>query len=508
MTPRNRPLTSARMQQAPAAAPLRRRHGTLLTPPPLIALLVAVALLGLTWALLVPPWQSPDESHHFAYAQSLATRFALPANNGRPEASSAQVAADGAVGASRLAFYPDAVAPDWSASASAAYGAAVARRPPSASNGGGSNPAAANPPLYYLYADLAYWVANAGSNAFDQLYAMRIWTIALLLVTTLGGWLLAGEVLGRRRPAQLACAAVCGLVPAETFISTSVNPDALMIALWSVALWLGARVIIGRGVRRDSVLLGLVTAAAVLTKATSYALVPATLLAFGLGWLRQPADERTPVVSQFAAPLAALALPVIGWLALALALGRSAVNTIKSTGHAHALNIRQFLSYLWQFYLPRLPFMTPDRETAGLPLYDLWIREGWGVFGWRDVAMANFVYRVLGAISGVVAIASAVVVARFRDRLRLELLAYFALAFVALLLGLHVTDYRALIAGQPAVLQGRYLLPVLPLFGLAVGLLVTRVPSRWRADACGAVVAGLLVLQVLALATIAGSYYT
>ena len=372
------------MQQAPAAAPLRRRHGTLLTPPPLIALLVAVALLGLTWALLVPPWQSPDESHHFAYAQSLATRFALPANNGRPEASSAQVAADGAVGASRLAFYPDAVAPDWSASASAAYGAAVARRPPSASNGGGSNPAAANPPLYYLYADLAYWVANAGSNAFDQLYAMRIWTIALLLVTTLGGWLLAGEVLGRRRAAQLACAAVCGLVPAETFISTSVNPDALMIALWSVALWLGARVIIGRGARRDSVLLGLVTAAAVLTKATSYALVPATLLAFGLGWLRQPADERTPVVSQFAAPLAALALPVIGWLALALALSRSAVNTIKSTGHAHAFNIRQFLSYLWQFYLPRLPFMTPDRETAGLPLYDLWIREGWGVFGWRD----------------------------------------------------------------------------------------------------------------------------
>jgi 4-amino-4-deoxy-L-arabinose transferase-like glycosyltransferase len=496
------------MLQAPAAAPLRRRRGTPLAPRPLIALLVAVALVGLTWALLVPPWQSPDESHHFAYAQSLATRFALPGTSGRQEESNAQVAADGAVGASRMAFYPAAVTPDWSAADSARYRSTIAHAPPSTSDGGGPNPAAANPPLYYLYADLAYWAANAGANAFDQLYTMRIWTVALLLVTTLGGWLLAGEVLGPRRAAQLTCAAVCGLVPAETFISTSVNPDALMVALWSVALWLGARVIVRRGPVRDSVLLGLVTAAAVLTKATSYALVPATLLAFVLGWLRQPPGERVSVLAQFTAPLAALALPVLAWLALALALGRSAVNTIKSTGHAHHFNIRQFLSYLWQFYLPRLSFMTPNRETAGLPLYDLWIREGWGVFGWRDIGMADFVYKLLAAISAVVAVTSAVIVARFRDGLRLELLAYFALTFFALLIGLHVTDYRALIAGQPAVLQGRYLLPVLPLFGLAVALVVTRIPDRWRGEACGAVVAGLLVLQVLALATVAGGYYT
>ena len=492
---------------AETAAPARRR-GTSRVPVPLGALLVVVAILGVTWALLVPAWQAPDEPQHFAYAQSLAERLALPGNAHRAPFSTSQAYADSVVGASREAFYPGAVPPDWSAQDYARYGAALAASAPSNSNGGGPNTAASNPPLYYLYAGLAYWVSGSGANAFAQLYAMRLWTVALLLVSTVGGWLLAGEVLGRRRLAQLACAAVTALVPAQTFISASVNPDSLMVALWSLALWLGARVIVRAGARRDSFALGLVTAGAVLTKATSYALVPAVLLALVIGWRRQPTDERRGPVAALGPPLAALALPILAWLALASALGRSAVNTVKPGPGAHAFNVRQFLSYLWQFYLPRLSFMTRFRETPGLPVYALWIREGWGVFGWRNVSMGDAVYRALGVISGLVAIASAAILVRFRDGRRLSLLAFFALALLALLAGLHVTDYRAIIAAQPAVIQGRYLLPVLPLFGLAVGLLITRAPIRWRGPACGATVAGLLLLQLLALATIAGGYYT
>jgi hypothetical protein len=222
----------------------------------------------------------------------------------------------------------------------------------------------------------------------------------------------------------------------------------------------------------------------------------------------QPSAERQTITSQFAVPLAALAAPILGWLALAAALGRSAVNTIQTGPGAHSFNIRQFLSYLWQFYLPRLPFMTRFRETSQLPLYDLWIREGWGVFGWRDLAMPDWIYKVCALVSAAVAVGGAVIVARFRDRLRLALLAFFALALIALLVGLHVTDYRAIIAGQSAVIQGRYLLPVLPLFGLAVGLIVTRIPAAWRTATAGGILAVLLVLQVVALSSVATGYYT
>jgi hypothetical protein len=103
---------------------------------------------------------------------------------------------------------------------------------------------------------------------------------------------------------------------------------------------------------------------------------------------------------------------------------------------------------------------------------------------------------------------AAVVLARHRSRQRLELLAFLALALGSLLLLLHITSYRVIIAGGGAFLQGRYVLPAIGIAGLVAGLLVARVPARWRGAACGALLAGLLVLQVLSLATIARQYYT
>ncbi len=52
-------------------------------PAPLAAILVVVVVAGASWALIVPPFQSPDETAHFAYAQSLAERFAFPGDRRR-----------------------------------------------------------------------------------------------------------------------------------------------------------------------------------------------------------------------------------------------------------------------------------------------------------------------------------------------------------------------------------------------------------------------------------------
>ena len=112
------------------------------------------------------------------------------------------------------------------------------------------------------------------------------------------------------------------------------------------------------------------------------------------------------------------------------------------------------------------------------------------------------------AFTGAGAVGGAAVLATLRGRLRIELIAFFALASVSLLAGLHLTEYRSIIAGNGPVIQGRYALPLIGLFGLAVALLLTRLPVRWRGVACGSIVAGLIVLQVLALATIARAYYT
>lgn len=487
--------------------PRRLMPGRRRVPTPLALLLFVVVVVGLFWALLVPSWQSPDELDHFAYAQSLAERLALPGDPHRAPFSTDQLLADQSVGAEALAFRPAEIRPNWSAHAFANY-LAAARRNPSRSNGGGPNPEAYDPPLYYLYADLAYW-ATYGGNAFDRYYAMRIWGVSLLLVTVVGTWLLIGEALGRRRVPQLAGSAVAGLFPGLTFISTSVNPDALMIALWTIALWLGTRVI-KRGARpRDAVSLCAIAAAAVLTQPISYALVPAVVVALVIGWVRSPFGERRSRIWPALLGGAICGTPVVVWVATRVHGNPALAQVGAPAGQRPApFLVRQFLSYIWQFYLPRLPGMTVDRVTPGLSVYNVWVRQAWGTFGWLDVPMASWVYTLVASFTGLVAVGAAAVVSRFRDRLRWQLFAFFATALVGLLFGLHLTEYRSLIDGTGAFLQGRYILPVLGLFGVAVALVVSRLPRRWQGAACGALVPAMLLLQVISLSTVAAAYYT
>jgi 4-amino-4-deoxy-L-arabinose transferase-like glycosyltransferase len=479
-------------------------------PAALAAILGIVVVVGLCWALLVPPWQSPDENSQFAYAQSIAERFHLPNQAHRPAWSADQSLAEDYVFADALSFRSSVVRPDWSAKDFNAYLAQVAHANLPRDNGGGPNPAASNPPLYYIYADLAYWV-DYGGNAFDRLYAMRIWGVSLLLLAALGGWLLAGEVLGRRRLPQLVAAAAIGLFPMETFMATSVNPDGLQVTLWTFAFWLGARVIVRASRSRDVLALAAVTAAAILTKGTSYALLPAMVLALLIGLLRHPRGQRLELGLPYSLAGLIVVLPIAAWLQASTAAGIASFNAAGS-GPPGANPIpfkwNQFFAYVWQFYLPRLSFMGLNRTTPGLGVYNIWIRGGWGTFGWFEFGLPTWLFTVLASVTGAIAAASVAILATIRGALRWELIAFFSVALFALLFGLHLTDYRSVIRQQGAVLQGRYVLPLLGLFGLSLALIISRVPLRLRGLTAAAVIVGLLAVQLIALSAVATRYYT
>ncbi|MFZ0043718.1 MAG: hypothetical protein WAK93_20585 [Solirubrobacteraceae bacterium] len=110
-------------------------------------------------------------------------------------------------------------------------------------------------------------------------------------------------------------------------------------------------------------------------------------------------------------------------------------------------------------------------------------------------------------VGAAIAVGAIALLTRMRDRRRLALLAFLALGLVALLAGLHLTDYRSIIAGKGSILQGRYLLPVLGLLGLAVGLIVSGVPLGGPPTACGLVLGSLLMLQVVSLASVLQAFY-
>lgn len=131
-----------------------------------------------------------------------------------------------------------------------------------------------------------------------------------------------------------------------------------------------------------------------------------------------------------------------------------------------------------------------------------------GDFGWLDVLMPNRVFNVIAWVWPFILIPAVALLTRFRDRLRVSLLTFFALGLLGLLGLVHLVDYQSIISTNSTLLQGRYALPVVALFGLAVGFVVSHLPQRLRTPACGALLAALLLLQVLALGTIARTYYT
>jgi len=489
--------------EAPAAKEGRRRR----VPAPLLALLAATALLGLAWALLTPAMQAPDENAHTGYVQSLGEDLMLPGDPARPLFSTEQSAAAAASNADQTAAIEE-TRPEWDRGEYERWRAQDLALPHAQRvDGGGPNPAAANPPLYYVFAGAAWRAASSG-DFYDRLLAARLVSVLFLLLTVVAVWLLAGEVVGRRRVLQLAAAAVAGLAPMMTFLSGSVTPDSLLFALWSLFLWLGVRSL-KRGMSvRDGLALFAVAGLACVVKSTSYALLPAAfgVLAVAL-WRRRAKGSRSSLAVAGAA-VAGLLLTAGAWYAIARGISRPAAPQLTAATSAPSqtgLNLRYLGSYVWQFYLPRLPFQQDFfPTTTGPRFYEVWIKGAWGAFGWLEVKFPSPVYALLAAVTAVVSAMAAARLWITRRSCDLAVGAFLALVTVSLLAGLHWSEFRISVNGFN---QGRYLLPLVGIAGLAVAQAIRLLPARRQAWGAAVVVAGLFALQLFSLELVAERFY-
>ena len=471
-------------------------------PRPLVALVAATAILGFAWALFMPGGQSPDEPSHIAYAQVLAERLDVPQPDevsGRERGYSREQRLARDRSHQQWQYAEPAVKSEWDAAVERRWRRESAQLGAGArSDGGGPNSAAGNPPLYYAYEALPYYAAYAG-DFFDRLYAMRMWSALLLAAAVVATWLLAGELTGGDRLAQLIASAVVGLQPMASFISASINPDAGLIPLWALAFWLGVRVLRGRAGLRGAAALVAITAAALLVKASSLALLPAVAFALLVAARRALRARR-------------VGSGRIGVLLTGGALALAAAVVATSGRIGTALNFRPkdiigFVDYLWQAYLPNLPFQHPIPRLAAFEGYDIWIRTGWAAFGWLEIQFPGPVYVLLALISVAVVVAGAVAVARRRFPLDAAVLAFLALAAVTLVAVLHWAEFRQFADQRQSFIQGRYLLPLLPLGGVLTAAALANLRVRWRGVAAGAVLGGLLALQLFSLGLVAVRFY-
>jgi 4-amino-4-deoxy-L-arabinose transferase-like glycosyltransferase len=468
-------------------------------PRPLALILVLAALESVAWDLATPAFQGPDEDAQFAYLQYFAETGNIPSSTtgAAPNSTEEQTAL---IWLNLFPLRGDLNAkPAWSSADLAAWHR-IERAMPTGSraNGAGPNPQAVNPPLYYALMAIPYrlfiWLP-----LLKRLFLLRLISALCFLGTIALTWKLAGELFRRVRWKQTLAAGVVALQPKLASMSGVISADNLLV-LTVTGFLLAAVRLVQRGPSRGRVLAASVLAvAAVLTQARGLVTLPVLAVALAVAWVRHrpPARERMlwagAAVATIACALGAYALFAKANNGSSLFGGE--VTQINS-GH---FSLSQFLSSVYQFYFQPLPGLQP-RVGPAYGYQQVFIETFYGGYGWLEVNLPDRIDAALQVLSavGLVGLYTACIVGWRRLRRSWPPVVVMLALLVTSLGFLHYVSYRALLGngGSDPLITGRYLLPMISLFALAIVFTVSSLPRR-AGPLAGAVVLAIGVLLSL-----------
>lgn len=470
---------------------------------PALGLVLVLALCqGLLWAAFTAPLNGPDEAEHAAYVQAVAETGRGPKRVGGTGSYSTELShLRTELGLAAMRGHPEAK-PDFGALPRIERELA-ALPDGTADDGTGPSPVAQNPPLYYWVQAVVYRLSPERS-LLGRLFAMRAANVLLYVATVLFTWLLAGDVFRARWQRLLATVAVA-LQPKLVAMGAVINPDSLLYAASAGFLWMSVRVLLrGPSLTRLAALAGFV-AAGVLTHGRGFFLLPALGVVLLLAVLRfRPSRTRALQAGVGTALVVGLAVAVAAaWTQS----GSGGAAFGGEVGQQAGFNARQFVSYVFQFYFGPLGSLQPLGPAYGYR--QVYIETFLGGFGSLEVTFPTVVYDY-AQIAAAVGIAALVVgvAARWDSVRRIWYLWVAALCtFGSLLLVLHVSAYRDLAVGGDPLLTGRYLLPAVALYGLAIGWVFGSLPRWIGVPLAGAMLAVLVILAGEALLLQAGRFY-
>lgn len=486
---------------------MRRITDTLLRVPASLALLMLVAFVSaLAWNVATAPLQGPDELEHVGYVSRLADTGTPPSRTeGKHPYGDDQAAAIRELDLDVLIQNPE-VRPDWSDSARSALEEDL-RRSGLRASGEGPNPTAGNPPLYYAVEAVA-WRLTPGGGFLGRLFLMRAVSGLLLAATVAFAWLMAGEVFRRRLP-QFVTAAFVALLPIAGSLGGIVNPDVAIAASWTAFLWLALRMTrLGPTPTRVAVTT-VAAASALLVHGRSLPIIPALALALVVAWIANRSKPREIFTGGATAGGLAL-LGGISYRLLTAGQQGGIYGSQTDLGNTAAFNVKQFGSFIWQFYLPRLSGMAP-RPGPSHGFRQVFVEQFLGgTFGLNEVYLPYSLYDTVQVAAILILIAAyTCLVLRWRTVLeRWPVAAIIGATTIGALLFLHLASYRALINGSAdPLLTGRYLMPLIAVFGLAPATVAATLPRRAGSVVAAAFVAAMVVLSILATGTALERFY-
>jgi hypothetical protein len=447
--------------------------------------LFAIAAVNFAcWALITPPFQAPDEIDHFAYTQSLVQRGEGPARSAAsllPRWSNAEdlVLQD-------MSFFTDHQVGDttmpWAPAQEREYVKQVSELHPPASNGGGYETASPHGPIYYAALAPAYVLA--GSSPLAQLTLMRLTSALIGALAVLFAFLLVRELAPGRPWLAVVAALLVAYEPMYGFISGAVNNDVGVNAGAAALLYLLFRMA-RRGVTwRWGLVTGALVIALPIVKATALSLYPIAGLAFLIAVWRHH-RRRADVLGWVGLALGALIVQelqvhlsgVFHPVSSTATAGTAGATAVVGLAREHPLG---FLAYMWELFLPRLPFMAPHFVGLGNPAFTIFVKRGWGAFGWYDVFFPHWVYLAIAGAMALVPLLGLVAIYREWPYVRRNVLdfALLVLTPLAVMAGFEAAFYT--IGTRPFLPEfGRYEFPAIICLAALVVASLHAFGRRW-----------------------------
>lgn len=474
-----------------------------------------IALLNaLAWSLITPPFQVADETGHLVYVQYLAEKGEVPDNPGAAVFSPEQGAMIDA-----LRFNAVVGRPRDRAVSTDLLDAEVERLEKerlSPLGGGGSVESSPQPPLYYA-AQAVIYQASPWKGLLERMWLMRAFSCLLAAATTLFTFFFLRELLSEPWMWTLGALAVA-FQPVFGFTSSGLTPDSLLFAASAATLFGLARAFRRGLTPKLGIGIGAALAVGTLAKLNFVALVPGALLGLVLLVALAPRPDRRRVLAGAGAAAGVLAAAVLAYAALNTLVwdrpvlgggveGAANVATGGESANGPPASRAAQASYVWQLYLPRLPFM--NERFDDFPPWGIWFKGFVGLFGWLDTPFPNWVYNLALALMAPLAVLFGLALVRGRSALRRrlpELLCYAAMAG-GLLASIGILGLRYFDDTGNRFEQARYLLPLLPLYGAFVALAVRAAGERIARPLAALVLVALIAHGLFAQLLVISRFY-
>ncbi|MDQ3641150.1 MAG: DUF2142 domain-containing protein [Actinomycetota bacterium] len=465
------------------------------------------------WAGVTPAFQVPDETSHVGYAQYLAETGRPPSLKAIEQSDDPLTMSDEYMAVLRHLPFTVEGKPSWSSRQDDDLRVLLERSQLSRRQELGGGGATRYSPLYYAL-EAVPMRAGARLDAIDRLFAMRLVPPLFAGITVAFAFLFLRELFPGTPWSWTLGALAIALQPVFGFMSGGVNNDNLLWPAAAALIYLMARAF-RRGLSPGlGLAMGVTGVVGFLAKPSMLSLLPgAAFGVFLMVWRGQREHRRRAVLGAGAAA-AAFLMPTLTWLALETTLLNRPLGATTGALSTGSLKVQPSLvgqaSYLWQFFLPKLPFMEDAFGSyPDYPVWDVYIRGFIGRFGWFQYGFPIWANQLGLAVLIGVGAAAAVALVKAGPRVRgrwAELSCHAVMALGVLALN-GIAGYRSRLATGIGFEQPRYLFPVLALYGAVVALAARAGGRRW-----GPSVAAFLVVlaaghSLFAMLVTVGRYY-